>query len=82
VIKLRNPQTIFSFLEVFVARDFWFSLLQRVGLQILAPEIGEEFFDDWWEKVILAVEDNCRKASTPLWFLGLGPYGITAIDVF
>jgi hypothetical protein len=30
------------------ARKFWFKLLQRVGLQFLAPQIGEEFFDDWW----------------------------------
>lgn len=35
--------------------DFWFRLFQRVGLQILAPRIGEEFFDNCWEKIILAV---------------------------
>lgn len=67
------------------AGDFWFRLFHRVGLQILAPRIGEELFDDWWEKIILpvgALEDNCIKASTPLWFLGLGPFGITTIDVF
>jgi hypothetical protein len=30
------------------ARMFWSKLLQRVGLQFLATQIGEEFFDDWW----------------------------------
>ena len=51
------------------AGDFWFRLFHRVGLQILAPRIGEELFDDWWEKIILpvgALEDNCIKASAPL----------------
>jgi hypothetical protein len=28
------------------AWDFWFRLFQRAGLQILAPQIGEEFFDN------------------------------------
>ena len=33
------------------AREFWFKLLQRVGLQFLAPRIGEELFNDWWERI-------------------------------
>jgi hypothetical protein len=43
------------------ARNFLFRVFQRVGLQILAPQIGEEFFDDWWEKIILAAGGQLQK---------------------
>ena len=46
-------------------------MLQSAGLQILAPQIGEEFFDDWWEKVILAVGGQLQKGLNSLVILGV-----------
>jgi len=63
------------------AREFWFKLLQRVGLQFLAPLIDEVFFDDWWKRIIVNVGTSYRKASTPLSSLGLGPCGFIVISV-
>jgi hypothetical protein len=34
----------------------WFNLLQRVGLQILTPQVEVESFDDWWEAASKRVE--------------------------
>jgi len=45
-------------------------LLQSVGLQILAPQIGEEFFDDWWEKIILAAGGQLQKGLNSFVILG------------
>ena len=52
------------------AGDFWFRLFHRVGLQILAPRIGEELFDDWWEKIILAIGEQLQKGLSSLVILG------------
>ena len=52
------------------ARNFLFSVFQRVGLQILAPQIGEEFFDDWWEKIILAAGGQLQKGLNSFVILG------------
>ena len=30
------------------ARQLWFNLLQKFGLQELAPNLEDEKFDDWW----------------------------------
>lgn len=42
-------------------RQVWFTLLQSVGLQILAPQPGETSFDDWWEKASKRVSGQVRK---------------------
>ena len=31
-----------------VARHMWFYILQRFGLQELAPNLDDENFDEWW----------------------------------
>jgi hypothetical protein len=52
------------------AREFWFKLLQRVGLRFLAPLIDEEFFDDWWERIIVSVGHQIQKGLNSLVILG------------
>jgi hypothetical protein len=32
------------------ARDVWFKVLGRIGLQHLAPKAGDKVFQDWWQQ--------------------------------
>jgi hypothetical protein len=34
------------------ARQFWFFLVQRVGLAVLASQPSEVSFDEWWTHVL------------------------------
>jgi hypothetical protein len=34
------------------AHQFWFNLLQPIGMTKMAPEPSEASFDDWWRRVI------------------------------
>jgi len=52
------------------AREFWFKLLQRVGLQFLSPQIGEELFDDWWERINVHVGHQLQKGLNSPVILG------------
>jgi len=51
------------------AREFWFKLLQIVGLQFLAPQI-DEFFDDWWDRINLNAGYQLQKCLNSLVILG------------
>lgn len=52
---------------VFV-RQFWFFLLQRVGLSILAPQPAEASFDDWWRYAISLVPNTLKKGLDSHYF--------------
>ena len=44
------------------SRQFWFSLLQQVGLPLLAPTTGKSSFDNWWAKVEASLMGMYEKA--------------------
>lgn len=52
------------------ARQFWFKLLQDVGIEVLAPQLTEVSFDDWWRKVECVVGGEMRKGLNSLIILG------------
>ncbi|RCV11247.1 hypothetical protein SETIT_2G170900v2, partial [Setaria italica] len=52
------------------AREFWFKLLQTVGQQALAPQIGEVSFDDWWERAVSGAGEQLHKGLNSLIILG------------
>jgi hypothetical protein len=43
------------------SHQVWFIILQSVGLQALAPQIGDLSFDDWWDQSSKRVEGQNRK---------------------
>jgi len=43
------------------ARQVWFSVLQGLCLQALAPQSAENSLDDWWENVNSRVDGPVRK---------------------
>ncbi|KAG2538713.1 hypothetical protein PVAP13_9NG351214, partial [Panicum virgatum] len=43
------------------SRQVWFSVLQGLGLQELAPQPDKNSLDDWWDKVNNRVESPVRK---------------------
>jgi hypothetical protein len=53
-----------------VARQFWYSLLHRVGLSQLAPASSEQSFDTWWEWVGADVTEDVKKGLNSLIILG------------
>lgn len=42
------------------SQQAWFIILQRLGQQALAPQIGELSFDDWWEQSSKRLEGQDR----------------------
>ena len=51
-------------------RQFWFELLQIVGLAALAPQPDVTSFDDWWDKAALTINGDTRKGLNSLIILG------------
>jgi len=52
------------------ARQFWYSLLHRVGLSILTPQATELSWEDWWMKAEAAVDGDRGKGLNTLITLG------------
>ncbi|KAL6645061.1 hypothetical protein ACP70R_016669 [Stipagrostis hirtigluma subsp. patula] len=52
------------------ARDFWFKILQKYGLQRCAPNQRESSFANWWRKAIKKVPKQQRKGLNSLIILG------------
>jgi len=46
------------------AWDFWYSLLQKIGMQSLSPQQGEASFERWWARTNEAVDVWQEKAWT------------------
>jgi hypothetical protein len=51
-------------------RDFWFQLLRRFNLQVLAPQPGLSSFMSWWEEASCSVNGPIRKGLNSLIALG------------
>ena len=43
------------------ARQIWFEILQGLGLQVLAPQLEDPSFEDWWLKVNNKVSVQVQK---------------------
>jgi len=52
------------------AREFWFHLFRKVGLQPLTPQLNENSFLDWWERVISSMGEQLRQGTNSLIILG------------
>lgn len=52
------------------ARQFWFHLLQYVGLVGLAPQPTDISFDEWWGRVELRVSGDMRAVLNSMIILG------------
>jgi hypothetical protein len=52
------------------ARDFWYSLLQKIGMQSLLPQQGEASFECWWARTNEALDGLARKVLNSIIILG------------
>jgi hypothetical protein len=52
------------------AREFWFVLLWKVGLQALSPQQDEPSFDEWWAKAESRMDGSHKKELNSLIILG------------
>ena len=48
----------------------WFTLLQKFGLQVLAPGLDDEFFEDWWANACERVAGQAKKGLNSIIILG------------
>jgi len=48
----------------------WFTLLQKFGLQVLAPGLDDEFFEDWWDNACERVAGQAKKGLNSIIILG------------
>jgi hypothetical protein len=48
------------------SRQAWLFILQRVGLQSLAPQLRDLSFDDWWDQSSKRVEGQNGKGLNSL----------------
>jgi hypothetical protein len=51
-------------------RQFWFSLLQSMGLQNRSPQIGTSSFDGWWDGASKALVGPLHKGLNSIIMLG------------
>jgi hypothetical protein len=51
-------------------RQFWYTVLQQVGLQSLAPQQTDLVFDEWWEKTNMAASGITKRGLNSLVILG------------
>jgi hypothetical protein len=50
--------------------QFWYTVLQQVGLQSLAPQQTDLVFDEWWEKTNMAASGITKRGLNSLIILG------------
>ena len=43
------------------SRQIWFSVMQRLGMQVLTPQPDDHSFEDWWDQVSRRVADQAKK---------------------
>jgi len=51
------------------SRQVWFAVLHDLGLQALAPQAGERFFEDWWASTSSRVSDQVQKGVNSITIL-------------
>ena len=42
------------------SRQIWFNVIQRLGLQGLAPQPDDHSFEDWWDQASRRVADQAK----------------------
>jgi hypothetical protein len=52
------------------ARQFWYCLLQRVGLATLAPHLAELSFIDWWREASSSISSITARGLSSVIILG------------
>ena len=52
------------------AREFWFVLLRKVGLEARSPQQDEPSFDEWWAKIESRMDGSHKKELNSLNILG------------
>jgi hypothetical protein len=52
------------------AKQFWFTFLNQVNLQVLLPQPEDSSFLHWWEKASRAITRPARKEFNSLFILG------------
>jgi hypothetical protein len=52
------------------ARQFWFAMLQRVGLVAMAPQPSDQLFDSWWSRISDLASSLVRRRLNSLIILG------------
>ena len=50
--------------------QMWFTMLQKFGLQVLAPDLDDEFFEDWWANASERVAGQVQKSLNSIIILG------------
>ena len=68
VTKRKKPSAL-CYCPVFLL-EFWFRLLQKFGMQSLAPQLAETSFDDWWEKILGETEEQTKQGLNSVVILG------------
>lgn len=54
----------------FFSRQFWFFFVSRIGLAVLAPQLGEISFLDWWRKASSSLPLLMQKGLNSIVILG------------
>jgi hypothetical protein len=52
------------------ARQFWFSLPNRFGLQTVVPTMNDTSFEDWWNRINEMVDGQLQRGINPIIILG------------
>ena len=52
------------------ARQFWFPLIQQVGLSALAPQPSDTSLDEWWSRAERVVTGDVKKGLNSIIILG------------
>ncbi|KAF8666413.1 hypothetical protein HU200_053520 [Digitaria exilis] len=60
---LRQPPPTLDHLLIscVFSRQVWFNILQRLGLQAVAPQPEDHSFESWWDQASRRVADQARK---------------------
>jgi hypothetical protein len=52
------------------SRQVWFAVLNDLGLQALAPQVGDRSFQDWWANASNRVSGHVQKGLNSIVILG------------
>ena len=63
------------------ARELWFQVLSKVGLQNLSPGLEVAVFQEWWRQSETQLSNEQRKGFNSLVFWWLGGFGNTGMNV-
>ena len=67
---IRKVKQLITFCWHLFSWQFWFGLLQRVGLQNLSPQWGESSFDGWCSRINKGVVRQVQQGLSSIVILG------------